>query len=99
MSTVRHVGERGLTMTKGDYRQSWERVLEGPKPEGPPEYTPTTQEVRNHYLALDEDRAEFDRWLAQVRADVWDEGADAGAEYEQSRLGNPPVNPYRNDKR
>lgn len=46
------------------------------------EYTPTTDEVRASYSwdrvygsdDRDESRIEFDRWLAQVKAEVWDEG-------------------------
>jgi hypothetical protein len=48
------------------------------------EYTPTTGEVRGWYLGLgiagraelsSECANEFDRWLASVKADVWDECA------------------------
>ena len=66
-------------------------------------YTPTTEEVRgayqgqlikvgdNAYQLIDENNAtaEFDRWLAEVKADVWDEGFSAQVWSEQSR------NPYR----
>jgi len=52
------------------------------------EYTPTTNDVREFYqgqlekaddgvyMFADEEKsnAEFDRWLAQVKADAWDEG-------------------------
>ena len=53
------------------------------------EYTPTTDDVRefyqgqlektgeNVYTFVDEDKAnaEFDRWLAGVKAQAWEEGA------------------------
>ncbi len=58
------------------------------------EYTPTTEEVRhahvgkqavcvNHGDWITEEQwaefgAEFDRWLASVKADAWEEGFDAG---------------------
>ena len=77
-------------MAKGDFRQSWERVAEGPKPEGPPVYTPTTEEVRVKWAEVEEWvggeyldtldthlAAQFDRWLASVRADAWDEGVQS----------------------
>lgn len=39
---------------------------------------PTTEEVRNqwawNYPDYDNDRAEFDRWLAGVQAEAWEEG-------------------------
>lgn len=37
------------------------------------EYTPTTGQVRQLY-ANSMDPEGFDRWLAQVKADAWDEG-------------------------
>ena len=40
-------------------------------------YTPTTEEVRLAVTSDDEAwivKAEFDRWLAEVKADAWDEG-------------------------
>jgi hypothetical protein len=66
------------------------------------EYTPTTEEVSSgysnhfetvrgvirHRFPIDEDgREAFDRWLASVKADAWDEGRDCTGPY--------PVNPYR----
>lgn len=107
-------------MAKGDYKRSWERVPEGPKPEGPPVYTPTTQEVRRVYsygalerwqddiLILRAKVQGFDRWLASVRADAWDEGQTAQTEYERSIVAaylddaegyvQGPANPYRSEK-
>ena len=37
------------------------------------EYTPTTGQVRQLY-ANSMDPEGFDRWLAQVKSDAWDEG-------------------------
>ena len=98
----------------GGYRQSWERVPQGPKPEGPPVYTPTTEEVREAYSWLDnypyegfvhpEREAAFLRWLASVRADAWDEGWAALSEQERLQRADRfhPItrgNPYRSEKR
>ena len=53
------------------------------------EYTPTTKAIRDCYVFADEGldgslrsperllHAEFDRWLAGVKADAWDEGKRA----------------------
>lgn len=59
-------------------------------------YTPATSVVRLGWVVLaevnggaeDEARAEFDRWLASVKADAWDEGA---AHYGPTDR----LNPYR----
>ena len=68
-------------------------------------YTPSTAEVQGSYDEIAgsdevrrEARAEFQRWLAQVRAEAWDEGARAA----HNALGRPfiwfkPVNPYAPD--
>ena len=85
-------------MATGDYRQSWERVPEGPKPEGPPAYTPTTEEVRDAWITFtaywgvpaSRGGNPFNRWLASVRADAWDEGNRAHPKFG--------INPYRSDK-
>jgi len=74
-------------MAKGDYRQSWERVPEGPKPEGPPpppsdrwrEYVePCPDSGREHDCTFDYimrwEVGQFLAWSASVRADAWDEG-------------------------
>ena len=67
-------------------------------------YTPTTEEVRevyrgclvqtdtNIYSFVDEAQAdgEFDRWLAEVKAQAWDEGFREGLDGDR---GDP--NPYR----
>ena len=65
------------------------------------EYTPTTEEVRKGYagaLYLSEvprDRSEeFDRWLAEVKEQAWDEGFREGLDGDR---GDP--NPYRQRER
>ena len=60
-------------------------------------YTPTTEEVRENYgwngpdsyikSNREASRAEFDRWLNKVKAEVWDEGAEAEA---VASCMNPP---------
>ena len=69
-------------------------------------YTPTTEKVRgayegqlikvgnNAYQLLDEAhaKAEFDRWLAEVKAQAWEEGYVSGSfdEHEGSPYTNNP---------
>ena len=80
------------------------------------EYTPTTDEVRvgwivgetrdghgvDHEDLVPEVSAEFDRWLAGVKADAWDEGYRAGSQdmsdLRAGRLTFQTItsNPYRN---
>ena len=70
-------------------------------------YTPTTEEVRevyrgclvqtdtNIYSFVDEAQAnaEFDRWLAEVKAEAWEEGFQDG---HDSAMGvRNTDNPYR----
>ena len=78
------------------------------------DYTPTTEEVRmayNHWGKypefapddFDVTGAEFDRWLASVRADAWDEGWAALSEQERLQRADRfhPItrgNPYRGEK-
>jgi hypothetical protein len=61
----------------------------------------TTEQVRSGYAYdsrygeySDVDEADFDRWLGQVKADVWDEGMLSGY-----KLGSGAslriINPYR----
>ena len=69
-------------------------------------YTPTTNEVRNAYRLSDQDidgspylpeksDAEFDRWLAGVKAEAWEEGAMQG--HDDHEFGVEVwTNPYRN---
>ena len=58
------------------------------------DYTPTTEEVRNIF-SWNHDGAEvdakigFDRWLAEVKAEAWQEGYAAGKPYPQWVSKNP----------
>ena len=58
--------------------------------------TPTTEDVRFIWIVSQTGctaRAEFDRWLNEVKAEAWEEGADAG--YVDALLGQEPLrNPY-----
>ena len=63
------------------------------------DYTPTTLEVRESYtyfrgtIPLVEHAAEFDRWLNEVKAEVWEEVVNMG--YVDALLGHEPLrNPY-----
>lgn len=43
-----------------------------------PDYTPTTEQVRDAYLLNpSRDRKEFQRWLRELKAEVWAEGRRA----------------------
>jgi hypothetical protein len=63
------------------------------------DYTPTTEEVRdafceaypNHLSGLKS--KEFNQWLAEVKAQAWDEGYVSSDDY----YGNS-VNPYREEE-
>ena len=74
------------------------------------DYTPTTEEVRNQYSGFSTSNsnhtgqvylnfAEFDRWLAEVKADAWEEGNLAEDIGPDMRASNPyrhlTDNPYR----
>jgi hypothetical protein len=71
------------------------------------EYTPTTAEVSRRYMlgaweesgdTSGDDVAQFDRWLASVKADAWEEGQSSGwknREDENSYLIPSIENPYR----
>ena len=53
---------------------------------------------RPHSVLMDEGYAEFDRWLAQVKADAWDAGYDAGEEGALDAMSSDHEcirNPYR----
>jgi len=69
------------------------------------EYTPTTEVVRYKFSwsanedAFDVAAGAFDRWLAQVKADAWDEAVKAtNAWYvgPYKPLSEQAPNPYRN---
>ena len=75
------------------------------------DYTPTTEDIRAGWeyataVIGDEGTAQFDRWLAEVKAQVWDEAERRGRDNEralmmcqaQLRPSNSAVlikNPYR----
>ena len=65
------------------------------------DYVPTTEEVRMAYVGAKfspfrktdaADRAEFERWLASVKAAAWDEAIGEAAEQGTIQI---PTNPYR----
>lgn len=72
------------------------------------DYTPTTEEVREVFctpITLSQTLSEefhwevsgqFDRWLASVKAEAWDEGAESAYYDPEIRdQVNYPDNPYR----
>lgn len=68
------------------------------------EYTLTTEEVRDGFsfspsFSTQRNReALFHRWLAEVKAEAWDEGWGEGCEYGWSGTGKPKIeNPYREE--
>lgn len=75
------------------------------------EFTPTPEEVRTWYsgavdeyrcdtgLSLEEDEEAFDRWLASVQAEAWEQGHKAGKTYGFSHgLNEEPTNPYQENQ-
>ena len=72
------------------------------------DYTPPTEQVREIYseirhestgLGLDPHRAEFDRWLEQVKAEAWHEGYGCGRDDQEAETRtnqmHVTLNPYR----
>ena len=68
------------------------------------DYTPTTEEIRLRYSDSrhwgEELDAQFDRWLAEVKAQAWEKGYDAGLQRDQLSKSEFPygtvnTNPYR----
>lgn len=59
------------------------------------EYTPSTDEVRGAWIALTYNNTpeEFDRWLAVVKAEAWEEGKEYG-ERRANREIPSQLNPY-----
>jgi hypothetical protein len=66
------------------------------------DYVPTTEEVFHcyQYCSIMEDpesaheaEPQFDRWLAEVKAQAWDEGVAAHRRYDY------PENPYRGENK
>ncbi len=74
------------------------------------DWTPSTEQVRSHYVfnqsnQWDPERGEaFDRWLTehdrQVAERAWDEGYNAGhyVETEKHECDCPRANPYRKEQ-
>lgn len=56
------------------------------------DYTPTTEEVRDHNNWLAD---EFDRWLFEMQEDAWDRGYQAGVVDFASSM---TPNPYRQEE-
>ena len=67
------------------------------------DYTPTTEEMRERFILgamrrrdLDKEVADWDVWLASVRAEAWDEGHATPRELEPFDGHTfTAVNPYR----
>lgn len=69
------------------------------------DYLPTTEEIRNFWGDDVISQMQFDRWLAEVKAEAWEEGQLALLEYmgvtlysfKGDEIINPkqPKNPYR----
>ena len=65
------------------------------------DYTPTTEEVRSYFMGSSFSRGEqFDRWLAEVKAQAWEEGyfEDHNMTPSARRIMNKMLNPYRQGK-
>ena len=81
------------------------------------DYVPTVGELRQAYVEASgasmaqesyyaEQVAEFERGIARIKAEAWDEGCGAGLDYAldvegHSKMGTPfpkvPANPYREE--
>ena len=61
------------------------------------DYTPTTEDVREAYASWSDAYPEFDRWLAEVKAQVWDEAYTEGYRHGTCDV-EPSDNPYRGEK-
>lgn len=69
------------------------------------DFTVNTETVRKVYRYVRTDATEFDRWLAEVKAQAWEEGQLALLEYmgvplysakgDEPRNPKQPRNPYR----
>jgi len=66
-------------------------------------YTPSVEEARlawtNRDADVEQSGAQFDRMIAAVRAEAWDEGLKAGLREGNDKahgvVNNPALNPYR----
>jgi hypothetical protein len=69
------------------------------------DYPLTTEEVRNAFSLMEDDAAtqenfqNFDHWLAEVRAQAWEEGYAAGDAdaHTENRLDSP--NPHKEENK
>ena len=65
------------------------------------EYTPTTDEVRAqwgyNYPDYDNTDKQFDRWLAEVKAEVWEQGFFDGVDHALWKI-KFDKNPYREER-
>ena len=70
------------------------------------EYTPTEDEIRSLYVmgrvtlettaqVLVDSPAEFDRFIARIKAEAWEEGYEAAARYHDLDTEFAAPNPYR----
>lgn len=66
------------------------------------DYTPTTEEVsigwawyKSGWIHSDEIQPQFDRWLAEVKAQAWEEGHSQPWELGEGGYALKAVNPYR----
>jgi hypothetical protein len=57
-----------------------------------------TKQVRALWAFFGFDVQEFDRWLASVKADAWDEGVDAQRLVSPAWEADRPVSPYRGEQ-
>ena len=72
------------------------------------DYTPTTEEVRRGYVSLSKLNLQdpyhaivsewFDRWLAEVKAQIWDEAYTEGYRHGTCDV-EPSDNPYRGENK
>ena len=58
------------------------------------DFTVNTETVRKVYRYVRTDATEFDRWLAEVKAQAWEEGYETGS---VRSYGDSPNNPYRQE--
>lgn len=69
------------------------------------DFTPDEEQVREQYTqeqppqigSVAEKRAEFDRFIARIKAEAWDEGAEA-LQAAAIHPRSPLLNPYREEE-
>ena len=59
------------------------------------DYIPTTEDIKYAYAHWKGQEPEFDRWLAEVKADAWDEGYVGGFTVAITLDASTLDNPYR----